>query len=483
MRAIMLQGTASDVGKSVLTAGLCRVFTNRGIKVLPFKPQNMSNNAAPTIDGGEIGRAQAFQAQACRVPPICDMNPVLLKPTSDMASQIIVQGKPVGRLHSNDFITGRVKFLDVVLESFERLKSSCDLVIVEGAGSPAEINLRAGDIANMGFARAANCPVALIGDIDRGGVIASVTGTKAVLAPEDAAMIKAFIINRFRGNVRLFDDGYRAIEQFTGWKGLGIVPWIAAARSLPEEDAVPANLKSSGAVTIAVPILPHISNHDDFDALESESSVRLVRVAPGQALPGNAQIVILPGSKSTISDLEFFREQGWDIDLTAHIRRGGYVLGICGGYQMLGQTIADPLGIEGEPREINGLNFLPVNTVLNESKQVTDVTGVSISDNIPFRGYEIHCGQTELGSGAVPLLRLSDGTLDGAVAANGKIFGTYIHRLFDNPLQRAKLLAMLGAASDGIDQHDRVETALEAFAAVVEECINIDAVWEIAGGN
>ncbi|AEF83724.1 cobyric acid synthase CobQ [Treponema primitia ZAS-2] len=480
MPAIMLQGTGSDVGKSVLVAGLCRLFANRGLKVRPFKAQNMSNNAAPTADGGEIGRAQALQAQGCRVPPSVDMNPVLLKPESNTDAQVIVQGKVYGKLRAEDFNDGRTSLIGPVMQSFERLRAESDLVIVEGAGSPAEINLRNGDIANMGFARPAGVPVILVGDIDRGGVIASLVGTKAVLDPEDAAMIKGFLINRFRGDVRLFHDGYRSIEKSTGWRGLGIVPWIAAARSLPEEDAIPADMAGKDGVTIAIPLLPHISNSDDFDALDAEASVRIVHVPPGQALPGNARLIILPGSKTTISDLAFFRAQGWDLDLAAHIRRGGHVLGLCGGYQMLGKTIADPLGLEGTPGEVPGLGLLPVRTVLTEDKRVTEVDGISLGDHTPFRGYEIHCGRTELDPGAVPLLQFSNGALDGAVSQDGRVAGCYIHRLFDDPRQRSRWLAKLGLISDGIDQTVRVEAALDAFAAELAGCLDIEGILTIA---
>ncbi|MDR1159474.1 MAG: cobyric acid synthase [Syntrophomonadaceae bacterium] len=481
MSVVMLQGTGSDVGKSVLVAGLCRLFTNRGLAVRPFKPQNMSNNAAPAAGGGEIGRAQALQAQACRVQPHTDMNPVLLKPQADLEAQVIVQGQVYGRMRAKDFNTGRLPLFDLVMQSFERLRSESDLVIVEGAGSPAEINLRSGDIANMGFARPAAVPVILVGDIDRGGVIASLAGTKTVLDPKDAAMIKGFLINKFRGDQMLFRNGYKAIEELTGWRGLGIVPWIAAARSLPEEDAIPADMKGGeDGVTVAVPLLPHISNHDDFDALEAETSVRIIRVPPGQVLPGNAKLIILPGSKSTISDLAFFRSQGWDLDLASHIRRGGYVLGLCGGYQMLGKTIADSLGVEGEPGVFAGLGLLPVNTVLDTAKRVTEVNGISLPDRTPFRGYEIHCGRTEPDFGAIPLLQLSNGDLEGTVSQNGRVAGCYIHRLFDDPKQRARWLALLGAASDGIDQTAKIDEALDAVADVLAACLDIEGILDIA---
>jgi adenosylcobyric acid synthase len=332
----------------------------------------------------------------------------------------------------------------------------------------------------MGFARPAGVPVILVGDIDRGGVIASLVGTKAVLDPEDAAMIKGFLINRFRGDVPLFRDGYRAVETLTGWRGFGIVPWMYAARSLPQEDAIPADIDGDGVV-IAVPLLPGIANFDDLDALEAEASVRVVRVPPGRALPGNARLVLLPGSKATISDLAFFRAQGWDVDLFGHIRRGGQVLGLCGGYQMLGQTIADPLGMEGTPGVVEGLGLLPVHTTLIADKRVTEVDGISLPDRTPFRGYEIHCGRTELEPDAAPFLQFSSGDLDGAVSGDGRVAGCYVHRLFDEPRQRAHRLAMLGAASDGIGQAARVEAALDAIAATLADCLDIDGILEAAG--
>ncbi|GHT49085.1 cobyric acid synthase [Spirochaetia bacterium] len=480
MSAIMLQGTGSDVGKSILVAGLCRVFADRGMKVLPFKAQNMSNNAAAASDGGEIGRAQHLQALACRVAPSVHHNPVLLKPQSDIGAQVIVQGKMYGNIAAKDFNFNRRDLLKTVLESFDILKSTSDIVVVEGAGSPAEINLREGDIANMGFACAAKVPVILVGDIDRGGVIASIVGTKSVLSAEDAAMIKGFIINRFRGYVKLFNDGYNSIESFTGWRGFGIVPWIDAVRSLPQEDAIPKDIESDGSVTIAIPLLPRISNHDDFDALEAEPSVRIIRVPPNKPIPATANLVILPGSKSTISDLSFLRKQGWDIDLAALVRHGGHVLGICGGYQMLGKTISDPDGIEGDPCKVDGLGLLPVHTVLSADKRVRNVEGISIADKTPFCGYEIHCGRTTLENGSASLLQFSGGELDGAISADGLVSGCYVHRLFDDAKQRKCILKKLGGTSDGIDQSVRVEAALDSLAAVLKECLDIDGILEVS---
>lgn len=482
MAAVMLQGTGSDVGKSVLVAGLCRVLANRGLKVRPFKPQNMSNNAAVAA-GGEIGRAQALQALACRAEPSIDMNPVLIKPQSDTGAQLVVQGRVAGTLGAADYQQRKGDLLAAVLQSWERLRAETDIVIVEGAGSPAEINLRAGDIANMGFARAAGVPVVLVGDIDRGGVIASIVGTRAVLDPDDAAMIRGFLINKFRGDVRLFDDGYAEIARRTGWPGLGVIPWLAAARQLPAEDAVvlDAAAAGDGRITIAVPMLSRIANFDDFDALAQEPAVRLMMVPPGQPLPGDAALVILPGTKATIADLAFLRAQGWDIDIAAHVRRGGALLGICGGYQMLGQTIEDPDGVEGQAGSVAGLGYLPVATRLTGDKRVVDVTGTSLSDGQPFAGYEIHVGQTRALGPVVPLLRLDSGEEDGAITADGRVAGCYIHRLFDHPAQRGAWLARLGGQSDGIAQSHRVDQALDALASGLEEHADIDRLLAIAG--
>jgi len=481
MAAVMLQGTGSDVGKSVLVAGLCRLFANRGLIVRPFKPQNMSNNAAVAL-GGEIGRAQALQALACRTPPTTDMNPVLIKPQSDTGAQVVIHGRVAGNLAARDYGRRKADWLAAVLESWHRLRAEADLVIVEGAGSPAEINLRAGDIANMGFARAANVPVVLVGDIDRGGVIASIVGTKVVIEPDDAAMIRGFLINKFRGDVRLFDNGYAEIERRTGWPGLGVVPWLAAVRQLPAEDAVVLDTATNpvGTTMIAVPMLSRIANFDDFDPLRHEPGVRLVMVPPGTPIPSEAALIILPGTKATIADLAFLRAQGWDIDIAAHVRRGGALLGICGGYQMLGQTIADPDGIEGKATSVAGLGYLPVATRLTPEKRVVDVTGTSIADGAPFTGYEIHSGRTESVSAIQPMLRLNDGQTDGCIAEDGRIAGCYVHRLFDHPAQRAAWLARIGSASDGVFQAARVDRALDDLAAHLDACVDTDQLLAIA---
>ncbi len=398
MPAIMIQGAGSNVGKSLLVAGLARAFWRRGLSVAPFKPQNMSNNAAVTADGGEIGRAQALQALAAGLEPVVDMNPVLLKPESDVGAQVVVQGRRVATVRAGEYAGLKPSLMAPVMESFRRLQAAHDLVLVEGAGSPAEINLRAGDIANMGFAEAAGLPVVLVGDIDRGGVIAQIVGTQAVLPPEDAARIAGFVVNKFRGDPRLFDGGYREIEVRTGWPGLGVVPWFAESWRLPAEDALDIGSGPEGGgarVKIACLQLSRIANFDDLDPLKAEPGVELVMVRPGQALPGDCRLAILPGSKSTRGDLGFLREQGWDIDLAAHRRRGGAILGICGGYQMLGRKISDPEGIEGPAGETEGLGFLEVETVMSPEKRLTRTEAVHVATGQPIGAYEIHIGRSE----------------------------------------------------------------------------------------
>lgn len=478
----MIQGTGSDVGKSVLVAGLCRLLTNRGMRVRPFKAQNMSNNAAVCADGGEIGRAQALQAMACRVAPTTDMNPVLLKPQSDRTSQLVVGGRVAGVMRACDYRARRPELLVEVLAAYRRLRAEADIVVVEGAGSPAEINLRAGDIANMGFARAAGVPVVLAGDIDRGGVIASLVGTQAVIDPADAAMIRGFLVNKFRGDPALFDDGRAEIVARTGWRDIGLVPWLPDAARLPAEDAVALGRGSEGGEgpLIAVPMLSRIANFDDFDALAHDPAVRLRMIPPGQPLPGDAALVILPGTKATIADLAFLREQGWDIDLAAHVRRGGRVLGICGGYQMLGHRIADPDGIEGSAGSVAGLGLLPVETVIAATKTTRPVTG-ELLWGAAFAGYEIHAGVTQVAAGTPSFLRFDDGTADGATARDGQIAGCYVHGLFDRTSARAALLAGIGATADPLDRHEAVDAALDGVAAALEAVLDIDALLDIAG--
>ncbi len=479
----MVQGTSSGAGKSLIVAGLCRAYRNRGLEVRPFKPQNMSNNAAVTSDGGEIGRAQATQALACGVAPSVDMNPVLLKPHSGDGAQIVVRGKVRGTARARDYQELKPKLLPEVLESFERLCANCDLVFVEGAGSAAEINLRQNDIANMGFARAAGVPVILAGDIDRGGVIAQIAGTKAVLDPADAKMIEGFVVNKFRGDPGLFANGIEIIEEITGWAFLGLIPFCAEAALLPEEDSL--GLFSSrplrdGPMTIAVPVLPGISNFDDLDPFDLEREVRLVMVRSGQTLPAEASLVILPGSKTTIAGLAAFRREGWDIDLFAHLRRGGHVLGLCGGYQMLGKVIRDPSGIEGPPGEAQGLGLLDIETRLEGAKILLPVQGTGARDGAAFHGYELHAGRTVGPDCARPLLRFSDGRSDGAISADGRVSGCYVHGLFGSTEQRSALLSRFGGKGSSVSYEHAVDAALDAIAAHLETHIDLGRLLKLA---
>jgi adenosylcobyric acid synthase len=480
----MVQGTGSNVGKSTLVAGLCRAFARRGLAVRPFKPQNMSNNAAVTPDGGEIGRAQAVQARAAGIPASIHMNPVLLKPETDTGAQVIVQGRRWGTLRARDYGARKAELLPHVLESFAHLSERADLVLVEGAGSPAEINLRAGDIANMGFAEAADLPVVLAGDIDRGGVIASLVGTHAVLEPGERDRIKAFLVNKFRGDIQLFAEGELAISRRTGWPSLGVVPWLPQAAWLPAEDALDLDRKSAaetGAkrVKIAVPVIARIANFDDLDPLGMEPGIELVLIAPGQPLPGDADLVILPGSKSTMGDLAFLRAQGWDIDLLAHRRRGGAILGLCGGYQMLGRMIADPDGVEGRPGTVDGLGLLDVATVLTGDKITAPASGIHLSTDTRITGYEIHLGRTEGSDCARAVLTLDDGRPDGAASADGKVAGCYVHGLFGSDDFRRTYLAGFGVTSN-LAYDDRVEQALEALADHVEMHLDLGGMLAIA---
>jgi adenosylcobyric acid synthase len=482
-RALMFQGTGSDVGKSLIVAGLARALTLRGLSVRPFKPQNMSNNAAVTDDGGEIGRAQALQARAARTPASVHMNPVLLKPQSEVGAQVVVQGKVHGSAKAAAYQHMKRELLPYVLESFEQLRGEADIVLVEGAGSAAEVNLRANDIANMGFAQAAGVPVVLIGDIDRGGVIASLVGTKAVIAPEDAALICGFIVNKFRGDPALFDAGMERIAQLTGWEALGLVPHFADARFLPAEDALALEQireKKSGAkFKIAVPLLPHIANFDDFDPLDAEPAVDLVRVRPGAALPGDADLIVLPGSKATIADLKALRDAGFDIDIAAHHRRGGTVLGLCGGYQMLGRTIADPDGIEGQPAKVDGLGLIEVETTLSGEKRLEPARGTT-RDGVSFFGYEMHMGVTEGPDRARPFAHFADGAREGAVAADGRVMGTYIHGLFADDRQRTAWLGRFEAGAANIVYDALVEHTLDALAAHLTAHLDLDRLLKLA---
>ena len=486
-RAIMLQGTGSDVGKTVLVAGLCRAALRRGLKVRPFKPQNMSNNAAVAdipgeAAGGEIGRGQWLQALACGVPATVHMNPVLLKPQTDTGAQVVVQGRVAGSARARDYQEMKGRLMDAVLDSWARVGEGADLVIVEGAGSPAEINLRSRDIANMGFATRAGVPVVLVGDIDRGGVIASLAGTHLILPEEDRRMVAGYLVNKFRGDPTLFDDGIAAIGRFTGWRCFGVVPWLKAAARLPSEDSVALERMAPGGarrLKVAVPMLSRIANFDDLDPLKAEPSVEVIFVPPGKPLPADAGLVVIPGSKSTIADLLAFRENGWDSDLEAHRRRGGHVVGICGGFQMLGRAVRDPDGVEGSVREAQGLGLLDVETVMEPQKTVRNVKARSAIYGTPLSGYEIHMGRTTGPDCARPAV-IIDSVPDGAVSADGKVFGTYLHGLFGADAFRARFLAGLGVGGAGGDYRAAVEAALDEIAEDLERHLDCGALFTLA---
>ena len=480
-RALMIQGTGSNVGKSMLVAGLCRAFCRRGLSVAPFKPQNMSNNAAVTADGGEIGRAQALQALAAGLAPHTDMNPVLLKPETDIGAQVVVQGKRLTSAKAGEYTTLKPQLLPAVLESFERLRGHHDLVMVEGAGSPAEINLRVNDIANMGFARAASVPVVLTGDIDRGGVIAQIVGTQAVIDGADADLIVGFLINKFRGDPRLFDDGYAMIAERTGWRGFGVLPWFRDAWRLPAEDALDLDApRREAGLHIVCLGLSRIANFDDMDPLAQEPGVRLTMLGPGRAIPGDADLVVIPGSKSTRGDLAFLREQGWDIDLHAHRRRGGRVLGICGGYQMLGRTVSDPDGIEGPPGETEGFGVLAIDTVMTGDKRLTETQAVHAATGQAFSGYEIHIGRTEGPDRARPFAYIG-GRPEGAVSADGRVAGSYLHGMFRDDAFRAAWLTEMGAVPSGQTYDATVDAVLDDLAAHLEAHLDLDGLLSVAG--
>ena len=478
-RAIMVQGAGSNVGKSMLVAGLARAFADRGLRVRPFKPQNMSNNAAVTADGGEIGRAQALQARAARVAPVTDMNPVLLKPETETGAQVVVQGKRLTSVSARDYGGVRPRLMPAVLESFHRLARDCDLVIVEGAGSPAEVNLRANDIANMGFAEASGVPVILVGDIDRGGVIAQLVGTRAVLSPADADRIRGFAVNKFRGDVRLFDGGIAAIRDHTGWPSLGVVPWFRDAWRLPAEDVMDVASTPGGRFRVAVPRLARIANFDDLDPLAAEPEVSVEIIEPGRPLPGDADLVLIPGSKSTIADLAAMREQGWDIDIRAHLRRGRRVLGLCGGYQMLGREIADPEGIEGPPGRVEGLGLLDVTTVMRPAKRLALTEAHHSASGEPLSGYEIHLGHTEGPDCARAWLEV-EGRPEGAASADGRVQGCYLHGLFAADGFRAAWLREAGTRSD-LSHDATVEATLDALAAHLAAHLDLDLLLSLAG--
>lgn len=478
-KSLMIMGTGSDVGKSLVTAGLCRAFTNRGFSVRPFKPQNMSNNAAVTADGGEIGRAQALQARACKIEPTTAMNPVLLKPEQETGAQVVVRGKRVASMTAREYFKKRSIYLPETVAAFEELQADADLVFVEGAGSASEINLRSADIANFGFARALNLPVMLVGDIHRGGVIASIIGTLEVIDPKDRALIVGSLINRFHGDPSLFDEGRRYIENRSGLPCWGPLPDYPDARLLPPEDVLALDHPQEmgkGEFKIAVPRLPRIANFDDLDPLRQEEGVSVHIIQPGNPLPLDADLIILPGSKSTISDFEFLVSQGWDVDIKAHVRQGKSVLGICGGYQMLGQSIADPKGIEGSPKSTNGLGLLDVKTELSEQKQLRLENAVSLGTDLPLAGYHMHMGETVGADRDRPFAMVGD-RAEGAVSPNGRVIGTYLHGLFSSDEFRRHFLAQLGAANGAtLEFERRIDQVLDGFANHLEHHVNLDQI-------
>ncbi len=480
----MLQGTGSDVGKSLLVAGLGRACARRGLRVRPFKPQNMSNNAAVTPDGSEIGRAQAMQARACGVPFCVDMNPVLLKPQTDIGAQVIVHGRIWRNAKAGEFQALKGELLPKVLESFARLGSGADLILIEGAGSPAEVNLPGVDIANMGFADAADVPVVLVADIDRGGVIASLVGTLALLAPAQSARLKGYIINKFRGDLGLFDGGLRVIGERTGLECLGVVPYFTDARRLPAEDAVTMDTYESAgdrSIRIAVPVFSRIANFDDFDPLIAEPDVTVDMVRAPRALPGDADLIVLPGSKATLADLAFVREVGWDVDIVAHWRRGGAVLGICGGYQMLGKRIGDADGIEGAAGDVPGLGLLDVETELTAGKTLTEVAGTEPASGEPVAGYEMHMGRTTGPDTGRPMLDLDTGP-DGAISADGRVRGCYVHGLFAKDRFRHAFLSRLkDRRASGLAYEEELDQVLDGLADHLEAHLKVERILEVAG--
>ncbi len=477
-RALMVQGTGSDVGKSLIVAALCRIARRRGIRVAPFKPQNMSNNAAACA-GGEIGRAQALQARAAGLEPDVDFNPILLKPETDRRAQVVVRGQALGSMEAAEYMARRGSRMDAVLASFERLMDTCELIVVEGAGSPAEVNLREGDIANMGFARRAGIPVCLVGDIDKGGVIASLVGTKAVLSRQDAAMIRGFVINKFRGDPSLFEDGLTAIEEHTGWRSFGVIPWLACAADLPAEDSVTLDggrRRASGDLRIVAPMLSRLANFDDADPLRLEPGVHFRWIPPGRPLPRDADVVILFGTKSTLGDLRFLRSQGWDHDILAHARTGGRVLGLCGGYQMLGSRIEDAEGMDGRPGREPALGLLDVHTEMSGAKAVRPVEGRCLSTGLPVTGYEIHVGETTGKDCERPMFELA-GRADGARSADGLIEGSYVHGVFAQDAFRRAWLERAGAVErSDLDYGAAVEAALDDLANGIERAVDVDVL-------
>ena len=475
----MVQGTTSDAGKTTLVAGLCRVLRRRGVSVAPFKPQNMALNSAVTADGGEIGRAQALQAQAAGIAPSVDLNPILLKPNSDIGAQVIIHGKAVANMDARAYHDYKRIALDAVLASHSRLAAQYRAVIVEGAGSPAEINLRSNDIANMGFAEAVDCPVILIADIDRGGVFAHLVGTLELLSPSEQERVRGFVINRFRGDIKLLESGLTWLERRTGKPVLGVLPYLRGLH-LDAEDGISRDAPAHrGELRVVVPVLPRISNHTDFDPLRRHPQVDFRFVGPDEA-PPPADLVILPGSKSVRADLAHLRARGWDTYLQHHLRYGGRVIGICGGFQMLGTRIADPLGLEGMAGESAGFGWFDLHTALEADKQLRNVTGsLLLEDKSDVRGYEIHAGVSTGAALARPLLNLGTHK-DGAISEDGQVLGTYVHGVFDAPEALLALLRWAGVRdAQRIDVNAQRETALELLADTMEQHLDLDAVFAL----
>ncbi|MCQ4296361.1 cobyric acid synthase [Pseudomonas stutzeri] len=482
MTTLMVQGTTSDAGKSTLVTALCRWLARQGVAVVPFKPQNMALNSAVTADGGEIGRAQAVQAQAAGLLPHTDMNPVLLKPNSDTGAQVIIHGRAVTSMDAVAYHGYKRVAMQAVLASHQRLSTAYRVVMVEGAGSPAEINLRAGDIANMGFAEAVDCPVILIADIDKGGVFAHLVGTLALLSESEQARVQGFVINRFRGDIALLQPGLDWLEQRTGKPVLGVLPYLMDFH-LEAEDAIDARQsgKASDVLKVVVPVLPRISNHTDFDPLRLHPQVDLQFIGPGQSIPA-ADMIILPGSKSVRADLAWLRANGWEAAIHKHLRYGGKLLGICGGLQMLGMRIADPLGLEGPAGTSEGLGLLDFETVLQVDKQLRNVTGRLLPEGVPLSGYEIHAGISSGPALERPAVQLDDGRCDGAISADGQVLGTYLHGLFERPEGCAALLRWAGLdAVQTVNYHALRERDIERLADLVEAHLDTARLRELCG--
>ncbi|HIF9085135.1 TPA: cobyric acid synthase [Photobacterium damselae] len=479
-QAIMVQGTTSDAGKSVLVAGLCRVLARKGIAVAPFKSQNMALNSAVTQDGGEIGRAQAVQAQACRIEPTVDMNPVLLKPNTDIGAQVIVQGKALADMDAVGYHNYKKVVMGPIMDSFAKLQAQYQTVVIEGAGSPAEINLRENDVANMGFAEKADVPVIIIADIDRGGVFAHLYGTLALLSESEQNRVKGFVINRFRGDIKLLESGLDWLEQKTGKPVLGVLPYLHGLM-LEAEDAINSQQVESTTdqpLRVAVPVLTRVSNHTDFDPLRMHPQVNLMLVGKGEPLPP-CDLVIIPGTKNVRDDLAYLKEQGWDQQIQRHLRLGGKLMGICGGYQMLGQTIADPLGIEGKAGESQGLGYLDVTTVLEQEKQLKQVSGILTLPNqasVPVRGYEIHAGVTTGVKVDAPI-QLESG-LDGQLGLDNQVFGTYLHGIFERQEACDAILSWAGLEATQTPDFDQIrEQGIDRVADTIEQYLDLEALW------